>query len=187
VPVLHSNTSSLEAWFSLVRLAHKDTSCHYITAVSTFYAGAGVEALRNSRNKCYSEKDIVAPDDEDGENAINCTLGRKDCWRQKTVSEIMVAITRDIDTNETQSWSPFCENLENEYQTNENNIKNGSELCWLISISEFVSVNCFWDILFPSDTHTTNSHDSDMCHQIQSYLKMCIGTPSSLFFRLCTV
>jgi len=80
VPVLHSNTSSLEAWFSLVRLAHKDTSCHYITAVSTFYAGAGVEALRNSRNKCYSEKDIVAPDDEDGENAINHTLGRKDCW-----------------------------------------------------------------------------------------------------------
>jgi len=163
VPVLHSNTSSLEAWFSLVRLAHKDTSCHYITAVSTFYAGAKVEALCNSRNKSY----IVAPDDEGGETAINHTLGRKDCWRQKTVSDITAAITRDVDTNETQSWSPFCENLEKDYETNKNNIENGSELCWLILISEFVSVNCFWDILFPANMQTTNKHDSGMCNQIQ--------------------
>jgi len=120
--------------------------------------------LRNSRNKSYSEKDIIAPDDEGGGTAINCTLGRKDCWKQKTVIDITAAITRDVDTNATQSWLPFCEKLEKDYETNKNNIENGSELCQLILISEFVGMNCFWDILFPTNTQTANSHDSGMCH-----------------------
>jgi len=95
VPVLHSNTSSLEAQFSLVCSTKKDTCCDYIAAVSTFYAGVGVEALHDSRNKSYSEKDIIVVlEDKNGVTAIEMTLGRNDSWHQKTVKDIISMINK---------------------------------------------------------------------------------------------
>jgi len=187
VPVLHSNTSLLKAWFSLVHSNQKDTSCNYITAVSTLYAGAEVQVICNSRNKSYSENDIVAPEDEQGATALEQALGRKDSWRQKTVSDIISTITMEQCTNESQSqsWLPFLENSESEHQMNANKTQIGMELCQVILLSQFVGVNHFLDIIFPSNT-TLAVHDSEMYLCIKNYFEMCIGTPSSGFFHaLC--
>jgi len=187
VPVLHSNTSSLEAWFSLVRSNHKDTSRDYITAVSTLYAGAEVQALRNSRNKSYSENDIVAAEDEQGATALERALGRKDSWRQKTVSDIISTITmeRCTDESQSQSWSPFLENSESECGMNADKTQIGMELCQVIMLSRFVGVNHFLDIVFPSNI-ASNVHDGEMYLHVKNYFEMCIGMPSSGFFHaLC--
>jgi len=45
VPALHSNTSSLESWFSLVRSIWKDTSHTYATVISTWNAASGINSM----------------------------------------------------------------------------------------------------------------------------------------------
>ena len=42
VPMLHSNTSILEALFSQVRSREKETTCDYAKAISTIHAGTEV-------------------------------------------------------------------------------------------------------------------------------------------------
>jgi len=181
VPVLHSNSSALEAWFSLVRSNDMDSSCDYATAVSTLYAGAGAEALCNSQNKSYSEKDIIVPDDKIGATAMEQALGRNDTWREKTVKEIISTITRDTSTDESQSWSPFSDHPENVHDLNTSNLHNGLELCRVISLSQIVGVTHFWDIISPSEGKTT-VHDGEMSLRVKSYLTMCMGTSSNSFF-----
>jgi len=41
----------------------------------------------------------------------------------------------------------------------------GMELCQVISMFQFVGVNQFWDIMFPSNA-ALNTHDSELCSHI---------------------
>ena len=58
VPMLHSNTSILEALFSQVRSRKKETTRDYAKAISTIHAGTEVVALQGNQCKSYSEQDV---------------------------------------------------------------------------------------------------------------------------------
>jgi len=59
------------------------------------------------------------------------------------------------------------------------------ELCQVILWSQFVGVNHFWDIVFPSNM-SSNVHDGEMYLRVKNYFEMSIGTLSSSFFHaLC--
>jgi len=59
VPALHFNTSTLESWFSLVWSMHKDSTCDYTTAVSTWNAASGIDTIKGQQNKSYCASDLA--------------------------------------------------------------------------------------------------------------------------------
>jgi hypothetical protein len=77
-PALHSNTISLEAWFSLVRSMNKDRADGYLTAVSTFGTGQSSVALRGDRCKSYTIDDPTPEGEGDVVSAFEKAMRRKD-------------------------------------------------------------------------------------------------------------
>ncbi len=59
VPALHSNTSTLESWFSLVCSMLKDNTRAYSTAVSTQNAASSIDTIKGTQNKSYCASDIT--------------------------------------------------------------------------------------------------------------------------------
>ena len=76
VPFLHSNSSSIEAWFSMVRGAKRDTPVAYRGAV-------GAMDVSKAKNGSGMYEDGEVEDMESGDNKFEQTFHRRDKQRDK--------------------------------------------------------------------------------------------------------
>jgi len=180
VPALHSNTSSLEAWFSQVRSMNKDSPRNYCTAHATTHAGSAVAALRNNRNKSYISDD-VATEDEDSVSAIEASLGRRDSEREVILCKIASGKTATEHANfmgtVIPAWQPFSGLVvatEFNKQKGKQN-KLGKMLCELIESFEIIGYMGFAEYL--SDEKCTHGD------RFKHYCRMSIFTDCQAFFN----
>ena len=82
VPFLHSNTSSLEAHFSLMRSCNADTPSTYQSKTAIVNNKKAMDEM-NRNNKCYEANDETAINMSSLENLT----GRRDKLREKIVNE----------------------------------------------------------------------------------------------------
>jgi len=184
VPALHSNTSSLEAWFSLVRSMRKE-SCHdYGTVVSTRNAASGLDCIKGQRNKSYSLAD-VAQQYKQEQTTLEIAFSRNDSMREHKVAE-MYGKRASIQSNDTYMWSLFlldeidrAENLlELTVRCNNKMRQNRvKQLCTEMISFTFNGVQSLTDMLC-TPCHTEYSPLRDL---FTVYCRMCICTPSEHF------
>jgi len=112
IPALHSNTSTLESWFSLVRSMLKDNTRAYAIAVSTQNAASSLDAIKGTRNKSYCASD-VAEQKESEQTTLEKAFHHNDSMRENIVNG-KVSSRMTVSCNDQQSWNPFlwCENDE---------------------------------------------------------------------------
>jgi len=184
VPSLHSNQSTLESWFSLVRSMHKDNTRDYGTVVSTRNASSGSDIIKAQRNKCYSALDIA---EEQGckETTIEQALYHHDSRREKKMQSI-IAGHLTVAQDEYVSWSPFLFDESEEatgvldmanYCIDANRLARSRELCFQIIQSNFVGVQNFSDMLC-SDSQSEYHPIKDM---FMVYCQMGLESPSESF------
>jgi len=173
VPMLHSNTSILEALFSQVRSRKKETTRDYAKAISTIHAGTEVVALQGNRCKSYSEQDVDVSLQEI--SAMECATGHQDKRREKVMQEMKSKASVQM-SNEDNCWTPFQNNLPVWMQPSTNN--DMTEILFQsMTSTTFVGANLFFfDIICPTISN-------EFSKRFEDYALMSIGTESEQFFR----
>jgi len=168
IPMLHSNTSILEAFFSLIRSMKKETARDYPNAVSTIYVGTEVVALSGNQCKRYSEKDVAAMDDP--RNNVDKALGWNDTKHENIMRKIKENKTiKNFSSAEQCAWKPFQSSTDDHGDIT-------MRLCYMMESSTFVDAMQFWDIVCP---YVAN----DISQRFENYCRMSIDTPTEQFFK----
>jgi len=172
VPMLHSNTSILEALFSQVRSRKKETTRDYAKAISTIHAGTEVVALQGNRCKSYSDKDVAVS--LEAKSVLECVTGHKDEKREKILLQMKSKATIHV-TDDDCCWTPFQKNESMRMQpTTQNDMTE--ILLHSMSSSAFVGGKLFYDIICAA---TLNEYSK----RFEEYALMSIETESEEFFR----
>ncbi len=173
VPMLHSNTSTLEALYSTVRSMKKESARDYAKAVSTINAGSETAALHGNRCKSYSEKDIV-PIPKRNINMMETALGRNDTGREKAFLEMKTG-RKTTSSHNNSFWRPFeVDSMQWTISTRHNDMTGN--LCHYIASNTVVGVDFFGEILCPV-------HANAISEQFDEYGIMSIGTKMESFMR----
>jgi len=182
VPALHSNTSSLELWFSLVRSMLKDNTRAYATAVSTQNAASSVVTIKGTRNKSYSALDVAEQQDQE-QTMLERALCRNDTMREKKVNEKVHSYTIVSCCHDEKSWNPFLWSEDDEVGSvldcsytcrDRKRHKIATDLCHQIICSEFVGISCLTDML--CSTRFFDYHNIQETYTV--YCRMSIRTTS---------
>jgi len=148
VPMLHSNTSTLEALFSTVHSMKKESPRDYAKAISTINAGSETVAIHGNRCKSYSDKDIVQTTKVKGISMMESALGRNDTEQEKVFLEMILARNMTSTTSES-IWMPFTVDLA-QWTMPTNNTDVSAQLCHYLACNTVVGFNYFLGNTMPS-------------------------------------